>query len=45
VAAFPNPGEETFAAYLTKVANALCECRGFGDDSAPRVIDGRLDWR
>ncbi|MFB7573422.1 SMI1/KNR4 family protein [Streptomyces sp. NPDC056165] len=44
-AELPNPGEATFAAYLTEVANALCEGRGFGDDTAPRVIDGRLDWR
>ncbi len=44
-AELPNPGEATFAAYLTEVANALCEGRGFGDDHAPRVTDGRLDWR
>ncbi|MFE0186570.1 SMI1/KNR4 family protein [Streptomyces sp. NPDC058989] len=43
---FPHPGEETFAAYLTEIADALSEGRGFGDDDhAPRVVDGRLDWR
>ncbi|MFG2288200.1 hypothetical protein ACGFOU_19325 [Streptomyces sp. NPDC048595] len=31
----PNPGEATFAAYLTEVADALCEGRGLGDDDAP----------
>ncbi|MEV8535170.1 SMI1/KNR4 family protein [Streptomyces sp. NPDC051211] len=44
-AGFPNPGEATFAAYLTEVANALCEGRGFGGGSAPHVIDGCLDWQ
>ncbi|MGO4759640.1 SMI1/KNR4 family protein, partial [Streptomyces sp. 2MCAF27] len=44
-AELPTPGKATFAAYLTEVANALCEGRGFGDDNAPRVIDGRLDWQ
>ncbi|WP_146229083.1 SMI1/KNR4 family protein [Streptomyces sp. NWU339] len=40
-----TPGQAAFAACLTAVADALCQGRGFGDDNAPRVIDGRLDWR
>ncbi|MBD0424670.1 SMI1/KNR4 family protein [Streptomyces sp. TRM S81-3] len=44
-AELPDPGEWTFAAYLTEVADALCEGRGFGNDTAPNVIDGRLDWQ
>ncbi|MFE9939785.1 hypothetical protein [Streptomyces hirsutus] len=42
-AELPNPGKATFATYLTEVAHAWCEGRGFGDANAPRVIDGHLD--
>ncbi|WAZ24875.1 SMI1/KNR4 family protein [Streptomyces cinnabarinus] len=41
----PSPGKTTFAAFLTEVADALHEGRGFGGVDAPRVIEGRLDWR
>jgi hypothetical protein len=44
-AACPSPGQVTFAAYLTEVADALYGVRSVAGGDVPRVIDGRLDWR
>ncbi|MFD7459328.1 MULTISPECIES: SMI1/KNR4 family protein [unclassified Streptomyces] len=43
-AEIPSPGEETFAAYLTQLADALWAGRGLEDTAAPHVADGRLVW-
>ncbi|MFF4829022.1 hypothetical protein ACFY20_40005 [Streptomyces sp. NPDC001312] len=40
-----GPLENLGAWFEGPVATALWEGRGFGDDNAPRVIDGRLDWQ
>jgi hypothetical protein len=43
-AELPSPGEESFSTYLTQVADALWAGRGLLNGTAPRVVDGRLDW-